>query len=579
MIVNVNGAAQLQAALKTVAAGDTIKLAAGDYGSVTIANKSFTGPVTIMSADASKPAVFDYLMLNNVSNLTVKGIEVGIDSGRAVEVFRSDHITLDDLNVHGDTSLPPNAGGGIYVTQSDYVTVANSDLHHLSNGLSHTDSTHLKFTNNDFRDIRIDGIRGGGSSYVEITNNHFTNFYMQDGDHSDAIQFWTTGTTAAAHDILVQGNVFERGAGKVAQGVFFRDESGKMPFENVVIKGNAVVGGMYNGISVIGGKNVTIADNLVAGQTDMKSWIRVEDATGVKLTGNITSAVYLPNGDAGVVQTGTKIIPLVDGGSSKLISTWQTTHDVPTVSALKSVAPVADLFVKAPVAITATATTLTTTNPTAITGDTGNNKLVGTAGNDILDGKSGLDTMTGGAGNDTYVVDNMRDQVVEGVNGGIDTVRVSYTTYTLSDNVENLIQTGTGIQRSVGNGLDNTMVGNGVSSTMDGGSGNDTLVGTGGQVEMTGGAGLDTFRFEAIGKSAQITDFHKDEDVLDLRALLSKYTGVNPVADKIVEFRAEAGGTTVYVDLDGPTGAGGFTQVVKLLGVTGSLSAGVDWIF
>ncbi len=58
------------------------------------------------------------------------------------------------------------------------------------------------------------------------------------------------------------------------------------------------------------------------------------------------------------------------------------------------------------------------------TGDDDANKLIGNAaanrldgglGNDTLDGGGGIDVMIGGVGNDIYVVDNIKDEIVEGM--------------------------------------------------------------------------------------------------------------------------------------------------------------------
>lgn len=53
------------------------------------------------------------------------------------------------------------------------------------------------------------------------------------------------------------------------------------------------------------------------------------------------------------------------------------------------------------------------------------NALTGNAGNNLLDGRAGADRMTGGSGNVTYLVDDTGDKVIEGANGGIDTVKSS----------------------------------------------------------------------------------------------------------------------------------------------------------
>ena len=53
----------------------------------------------------------------------------------------------------------------------------------------------------------------------------------------------------------------------------------------------------------------------------------------------------------------------------------------------------------------------------SITGGPGNDTLTGGAGNDLLDGATGVDTLIGGAGDDIYVVNDLRDQVIEAVGG------------------------------------------------------------------------------------------------------------------------------------------------------------------
>ena len=90
--------------------------------------------------------------------------------------------------------------------------------------------------------------------------------------------------------------------------------------------------------------------------------------------------------------------------------------------------------------------TLTGKLPLNATGDDDGNKLIGNAaanrlegglGNDTLDGQGGIDVLIGGTGNDIYVVDNIKDEIVEKSSEGTDTVS-SFVTYTLADNFENL---------------------------------------------------------------------------------------------------------------------------------------------
>ena len=133
------------------------------------------------------------------------------------------------------------------------------------------------------------------------------------------------------------------------------------------------------------------------------------------------------------------------------------------------------------------------------TGNAANNVLTGGVGNDTLDGGGGADIMTGGKGNDTYVIDNPGDVVIELPGEGIDTVRTTLAAYGLGGTLENLIFTGTGLFRGVGNTLDNRITGGPGNDTLFGLAGNDTLDGGAGADTMTGGYGDDTFVVDDIG--------------------------------------------------------------------------------
>ncbi|MBF0626632.1 MAG: hypothetical protein HQL91_00275 [Magnetococcales bacterium] len=92
-------------------------------------------------------------------------------------------------------------------------------------------------------------------------------------------------------------------------------------------------------------------------------------------------------------------------------------------------------------------------------GGGGNDLLYGGSGNDYLDGGSGSDRLIGGPGNDTYIVAQSGDIITEDAAAGSDLVQ-SAITWTLADNVENLLLTGTAAVNATGNGLNNVLVGN-----------------------------------------------------------------------------------------------------------------------
>lgn len=136
-----------------------------------------------------------------------------------------------------------------------------------------------------------------------------------------------------------------------------------------------------------------------------------------------------------------------------------------------------------------------------IYGGNGNDSLFGGGGADLLDGGAGNDSMDGGAGDDTYVVGSATDRVIEGVDGGIDTVRTALTSLTLGDNLENLVLTSVSASTGTGNALDNSITGGNGSDKlfgMDGfdflfgGSGSDSLYGGNGGDQIDGGIGNDS---------------------------------------------------------------------------------------
>ncbi|GEM_PF-256058 len=131
-----------------------------------------------------------------------------------------------------------------------------------------------------------------------------------------------------------------------------------------------------------------------------------------------------------------------------------------------------------------------------LSGLAGNDSLTGNAGNDTLDGGLDADSMAGGAGNDTYVVDNIGDIVMEGLNAGTDLVQSSIT-YTLTDNVENLTLTGADVIDGTGNALGNIITGNVAANVLDGGAGADTLYAGAGDDSLIGGDGNDALYGEA----------------------------------------------------------------------------------
>jgi Ca2+-binding RTX toxin-like protein len=146
-------------------------------------------------------------------------------------------------------------------------------------------------------------------------------------------------------------------------------------------------------------------------------------------------------------------------------------------------------------------------NDTIDGGGMGNDNLSGRGGDDTLTGGSGVDNFDGGtgadimkglAGADYYIVDNLKDQVIEQGGQGTDTVWTSISLGKLFDNVENIILGyGKSNLNATGNDLDNEILGNDGNNVIDGGKGAD---------HMVGGNGNDTYivdtKLDQIDESA-----------------------------------------------------------------------------
>ncbi len=572
MITNVSNTASLLSALKVAHAGDTIHLAAGDYSYLTLTGVKFAGDVTITSADASKPVMIDGISVNNCSGLKFTNVDIDYTEklNGSMQIMYSTNVTLDGVEMIGTTGGP---GNGLIIRGSDNVTVNNADVHDFTAGIGHQDSTHVTITNSQFHDLGMDGVRGGGSSWVTISGNTFTNFHKIAYAHNDAIQFWTSGTTASVHDLVITNNTITQGSGDAVQGIFMNNEMG-FTYEKVTITGNAIIGPGYHGITVEKANNITIEGNLIEGYKDLGGWIQLRNSSNVSLQHNVSTSWKLDN-NTSIITSDNKTIALGDVSDTSILNYWKTHgHTVPDSAVIGSAPPGTTGGVTPP------APPVLPDADRLLIGASGSDTLLGGSGNDTLnDGSGGSDNLIGGAGNDTYIINSWGSLPNEKADGGIDTVRTALENHTLRTNVENLTLTGTSAQRGNGNAQDNVITGNAVKNQLSGGDGNDTLVSIGGVDTLTGGAGKDVFSFTKIPSAiSTITDFTRGQDVLDLRGLLLSYQRNNPVADGYVKFTIDGTGTTVAVDVDGRQGPAGFVNVVKLTDVTTALTS-ADWVW
>ena len=300
--IQISSQSQLDAALSTAKGGETLVLTKGNYN-LTLSNKTFTTPVTIVSADANYPAHFSCIKLTSVTGMTFKSLDIGRglsstespEAAAMAKVTGGGNITFDSNHIHG--SMDGNAlndGIGLMIKSVNGVTVSNNEFEQLGRGAQLFGLTNLKVTNNNLHDIRSDGLDLSAVKGVLIDGNLFANFQRNSTDHPDAIQFQTINTTSPSSNIVIRNNVVQTGSGSGMQGIFMTDQMGTLPYQNVTINNNMVIGSnMPNGIMVSSANNLAVTNNTVVSPTNDSNpvWIRLGTITGTKTySGNIADS-------------------------------------------------------------------------------------------------------------------------------------------------------------------------------------------------------------------------------------------------------------------------------------------------
>lgn len=493
--IRVSTAGELMAAAARARAGDTIALAAGSYDNVSLRNIKFAAPVTITSATPDNPAQIHGLKAFGVENLTFRNVvfaDKDCSTAYDFEIKNAAKISFDGVVIRGQEGEEGYQANPFMVRGSRDISITNSEITHLRYGINMLDNSGVTIKGNYFHDLRADGFHGGGLSNILIADNVFTNFYPEAGDHPDAIQFWTANQKVSAENITITGNVIHRGDGGTIQGIFMGDETNALPYKNVTISENIVIGGMYNGIHVERAEGLAVTDNIVAGYLDQASWIRVADVT--TMTGNVAQ-LFMIDGTTVAPSAGNALTPAIYDQGSAFLSQWLAAN--PQWVGFAAASPVlgeviddlralADLPPPPPPVTQVVGTDGADRLRAASFGDS---ILSGGKGNDQLTGGDGNTRMEGGLGDDIYFVRSARDLVVEDRGAGADTVYASID-YVLPDHVETLRLSASGLTGQ-GNAIDNRLVGTAGTDRLHGGAGDDSLQGLDGDDWLYGDDGKD----------------------------------------------------------------------------------------
>ena len=312
------------------------------------------------------------------------------------------------------------------------------------------------------------------------------------------------------------------------------------------LKGNSsndfdtLIGSIGNDDYYVGSTEDVIIENLSEGIDQVFStattYTLSENIENLTLSG--TTSINGTGNDLSNIITGNSGFNVIDGGAGNDTMLGGTGNDNYIVdSTLDTISETSTLATEIDTAYASSNYTLSTNvenlilTGTAVagTGNSQNNQLMGNSennilkgndGNDTLNGSLGIDTLEGGVGDDTYVIDNSGDVITELANSGLDTAK-SFVTYTLANNVENLVLLGSADLQGTGNTLNNLITANNGNNKLDGSSGDDILIGGAGNDilkggiandRLIGGLGADQFSYNS-GVAFSGADFGSDRIV------------------------------------------------------------------
>lgn len=320
---------------KLAKAGDTIHLTGGVYQPFALKALVSKGePITLT---AEKGVTLTGLSLGmGCEGITMRGLNFAPVSGdkQPLPVALNIAASARRIVVEGcDFSATDGfLANGIWLRTVFDVTVRKNRFHDHYQGIYLNGSTDVLIEDNDFREMHSDCVRNGpDTTRVTIRNNYGTNSRQTGGDHLDFIQAWTTAANGPTVDLVIEGNVHERGSGDPVQGVQIGDE-GRVGYDGLIVRGNVLYGAMYNGIQVSGAREPVVERNFtqaVEGFKDAKggaidrSSIMIRGSTGGVVRDNATNSVLLYQNVRDPSVSATKTIPLVKAGDTTWLDAWR----------------------------------------------------------------------------------------------------------------------------------------------------------------------------------------------------------------------------------------------------------------
>lgn len=332
--MDIAGPEALAAALANAVPGTTLRLAPGDYGSLSLSRGGGAAgvPLTLTAAGPNRPPRFDRMDLREVAHLVMEGLHFDYTFSAVDEkhfrpfiVSDSRDVTIRNCLFDGDRArgISATADGfgwtfGLGATGVQDLVLEACEIRDFLRGLVVTNCTGVTVRENDVHDLRSDGMNFVQVQDVRIEGNYIHDFNrsVDSEDHADMIQFWTNGTDSPSTDIVIRGNLLSSGQGAWTESIFMRNEEvdreragREMFYRNFLIEENVIVNAHLHGITVgetdglVIRQNTLLRNPLSEGKEENPSlWtptIRVSVAArDVAITRNVVAAVVGHDGQS-----------------------------------------------------------------------------------------------------------------------------------------------------------------------------------------------------------------------------------------------------------------------------------------
>ncbi len=287
--LTVSDAAGLRDALREAQGGETIALAPGDYGTLTLSGLAPSAPVTLRSAEPSDPARLSGMTLRGVSKLRLEGLvlDYAYEPGtrptgaRPFQILGGSDIAIVDSTFEGDMASGTGsaaddgyaAGTGLFARWTRGLEIRGSLFTGWFRAAVLREIDDLAVVGNRITDIRSDGLDLVAVQRALVEGNEIGAFRRspESGDHADMIQFWTNKTDRPSTDVTIRGNVLHAGDGDATQSIFMRNEEvdrgragPEMFYRDITIEDNVIANAHLHGITVGEADGLTIRRNTLA---------------------------------------------------------------------------------------------------------------------------------------------------------------------------------------------------------------------------------------------------------------------------------------------------------------------------